>query len=108
MGVERTRPTLDATDANLKPFGMRGGKLILWHGWNDPAISALSTIDYYKKVMNTNGERNAESFVRLFMVPGMQHWGGGPGPASFGQFGGPSGIGPACPPPDLSLALEPR
>jgi hypothetical protein len=106
MAVEKTSPTLDATDANLKPFGMRGGKLILWHGWNDPAISALSTIDYYKKVMNTNGERNAESFVRLFMVPGMQHCGGGPGPASFGQIGWRSGMGQDDPQHDMYMALE--
>jgi feruloyl esterase len=30
------------------------------------------------------GGKNAESFTRLFMVPGMQHCGGGPGPNSFG------------------------
>jgi hypothetical protein len=106
MAVEKTSPTLDATDANLKPFGKRGGKLILWHGWNDPAISALSTIDYYKKVMNTSGERNADSFVRLFMVPGMQHCGGGPGPNSFGQFGWPSGMGQDDPQHDMYMALE--
>lgn len=33
------------------------------------------------------GRQEADSFVRLFMVPGMQHCGGGPGPDIFGQFG---------------------
>jgi MFS family permease len=103
--VSASRRRLDATDSNLKPFGMRGGKLILWHGWNDPAISALSTIDYYKNVMNTN-ERNAESFVRLFMVPGMQHCGGGPGPTSFGQIGWRSGMGQDDSQHDMYMALE--
>ena len=56
--------------------------------------------------MNTNGERNAESFVRLFMVPGMQHCGGGPGPGSFGQVGWRSGMGQDDPQHDMYMALE--
>jgi feruloyl esterase len=84
---EKTAHRLDATDANLSAFGARGGKLILYHGWNDPAISALNTIHYYDSVVSGGGRREADAFVRLYMVPGMQHCGGGPGPNSFGQFG---------------------
>jgi feruloyl esterase len=40
------------------------------------------------------GARNAESFVRLYMVPGMQHCMGGPGPSSFGQLGSTTAKGP--------------
>jgi len=84
---EKTREKLDATDADLSPFKARGGKLILYHGWNDPAISALNTIHYYDSVVSRLGRPETDGFVRLYMVPGMQHCGGGPGPSSFGQFG---------------------
>jgi len=83
----KTSQMLDSTDPNLKPFADRGGKLILYHGWNDPAISALSTIDYYQKMQSATGKQKAESFARLYMAPGLQHCFLGPGPDSFGQYG---------------------
>jgi hypothetical protein len=78
---------LNATESNLKPFSSRGGKLIIYHGWNDAAISALNTINYYQSVENKMGKQDTHSFLRLFMVPGVQHCGGGPGPDVFGQMG---------------------
>jgi feruloyl esterase len=104
--IEKTGNALDATNADLRPFAARGSKLILYHGWNDPAISALSTIDYYNAVRATTGPKETDSFVRLFMVPGMQHCDGGPGATSFGQFGYiPAGL-PDDAQHDLYLALE--
>jgi hypothetical protein len=85
---EKTAQALNATEANLVAFKTRGGKLILYHGWNDPAISALNTINYYTDVMNRMRGQEPEAFMRLYMVPGMQHCGGGPGPDSFGLGGG--------------------
>ncbi len=85
---EKTAQALNATEANLVAFKTRGGKLILYHGWNDPAISALNTIDYYNDVINRMRGQEPEAFVRLYIVPGMQHCGGGPGPDSFGLGGG--------------------
>jgi hypothetical protein len=81
----KTAQSLNATEANLAAFKARGGKLILYHGWNDPAISALNTINYYNDVVSRMGARESEAFVRLYMVPGMQHCSGGPGTDSFGQ-----------------------
>jgi len=81
----RTARALNATDPDLKPFRARGGKLIMYHGWGDAAIPAPNTIDYYNSVVATLGQRATNRFLRLFMVPGMQHCGGGPGPNSFGQ-----------------------
>ena len=84
---QKTAKALNATDADLKPFQARGGKLILYHGWNDPAISAINSVNYYNAVIVKMGRRDADSFVRLYMVPGMQHCSDGPGPDSFGQVG---------------------
>ena len=84
---EKTARALNAVDPDLRRFQARGGKLILYHGWNDPAISPLNTINYYHSVLSTVGARTAENFVRLYMVPGMQHCVSGPGPNWFGQLG---------------------
>jgi feruloyl esterase len=81
----------DAFDPDLTRFRRRGGRLIMYHGWNDPSISPLNTIDYYERVVSLvkgsksreQAEAEAQTFVRLFMAPGMLHCGGGPGPNSF-------------------------
>ena len=83
---QKTAEALDAVNPNLSAFHSHGGKLILYHGWNDPCIPALNTVNYYEEVIGSVGRANADSFVRLYMVPGMQHCFGGPGADEFGQF----------------------
>jgi len=83
--TQRTAEVLNAVNPDLSAFRSRGGKLILYHGWNDPAIPALNTVNYYESVIRKMGRSPAESFTRLYMVPGMQHCGGGPGPENFGE-----------------------
>ena len=78
---------LNSAQADMKAFQARGGKLIIYHGWNDPAISPLNSVQYYDSVVAAMGKPVSESFLRLYMVPGMQHCGGGPGPDEFGEFG---------------------
>jgi feruloyl esterase len=85
---------LDATNPDLGRFAARGGKLILYHGWNDPAISPWNTVAYYKQVKQTMGEQKADTFTRLYMIPGMEHCSGGPGASAFGQFGIETAKGP--------------
>ncbi len=80
-----TGAVLDAVDADLRAFVARGGKLILYHGWNDPAISPLGTIAYYRHVVAKLGRQQTRQAVRLYMVPGMLHCDGGPGAHAFGQ-----------------------
>ncbi len=87
---ERLAKYLNATDPDLSAFEKRGGKLILYHGWADAAIPAVSTINYYDSVLSKMGASKAEFFLRLYMVPGMEHCGGGAGPNYFGQFGTPN------------------
>jgi hypothetical protein len=94
--------TLNATDPDLKRFKDRGGKLIIYHGWSDAAIPPTATIEYYNRVAAKMGASNAESFVRLFMVPGMQHCAGGPGATEFGQ----TVVKGADPQHDVNAALE--
>jgi hypothetical protein len=78
--------TLNSTDANLKPFQARGGKLIVYHGWSDAAIPPRNAISYFDNVAKAMGEGTLGSFMRLYMLPGVQHCAGGPGPNYFGQF----------------------
>jgi pimeloyl-ACP methyl ester carboxylesterase len=70
---------LNATNPNLDGLKARKGKLILWHGWADPALPAQATADYYRQVLAH--DPNAGEYCRLFMVPGCLHCGGGPGAA---------------------------
>lgn len=93
---------MNATNADLGRFRARGGKLILYHGWSDAAIAPQNTINYYDSVEAKMGARQTGTFVRLFMVPGMQHCGGGSGASSFGQYPGFSGD----PDQDMEAALE--
>lgn len=80
--LAKTSRSLDAVNPDLRPLERRGGKLILYHGWSDPDISPLNTINYYNQVQATVGDSTPQ-FLRLFMVPGMNHCAGGPGPSHF-------------------------
>jgi len=76
---------VNVTNPDLRAFEDRGGKLLIYHGWNDAAIAAGSTVNYYENIVAKMGAAQADGFLRLFMVPGMQHCAGGPVPTSFGQ-----------------------
>jgi Tannase and feruloyl esterase len=103
LANEALAPLLNATDPNLKAFSARGGKLILYHGWNDAALPPVNTINYFQSVVAKLGQRQANNFMRLYMAPGLQHCAGGPGPDSFGQTVTRSQSDPQH---DLTLALE--
>ena len=82
-GEEKAGKVLNATDPDLRAFKARGGKLIMYHGWNDQLISPFNTINYYNNVSKEMGAKDTADFARLFMAPGMLHCAGGPGPNSF-------------------------
>lgn len=74
----RLAPILDATSPDLTAFRARGGKLIQYHGWNDPAIAPSYSLAYAAALEAKLGE--TRDFYRLYMVPGMLHCGGGAAP----------------------------
>jgi Tannase and feruloyl esterase len=76
----------DADSTDLSGFKAHGGKLIMYNGWADHSTPPLRTVQYYNDVRQKNGP-NAEGFVRLFMMPGLYHCNGGPGPDVFGGLG---------------------
>lgn len=69
----------DATNADIRPFINSGGKLILWHGGNDAALSARSTVEYYGNMRSAVGAAAADASTRFYVAPGVNHCAGGPG-----------------------------
>jgi feruloyl esterase len=76
---------LDATSTDYSAFKARGGKMIIYHGWNDPALSALATIRHYEEALKVDA--NISEAVRLFLLPGVLHCGRGPGPSHTDWLG---------------------
>jgi Tannase and feruloyl esterase len=108
-------PQINAIDPDLRGFQKRGGKLIEYHGWVDPGFSPEYAVQYYESAVRAV-RKNAgvadedaalsetQKFYRLFMVPGMGHCTGGPGPNAFGGLAQPAA--PLDPQHDLVSALE--
>jgi feruloyl esterase len=71
--------TMNATDPNLSEFRSKGGKLLMFTGWSDMAITPLGTIAYYEDVIGN--DPTAAEDVKLFMMPGVGHCLGGDGPS---------------------------
>jgi feruloyl esterase len=71
----------DATNADLTAFTKRGGKLIMYQGWGEPGIPPGNLVKYYGQIQSKTA--SAKDSVRLFMVPGMGHCGGGTGVNTF-------------------------
>jgi hypothetical protein len=111
---------LDVPPTGLKAFFARGGKLLMSHGWTDGLIPATNSLRFYNGLMPTLSGAQKASQYRLFMVPGMDHCGGGEGASTLDTLGaidawatsgkapdtiiatrtaGPAGGPPGAPPP---------
>ncbi|MEX2231187.1 MAG: tannase/feruloyl esterase family alpha/beta hydrolase [Cyclobacteriaceae bacterium] len=69
---------LDATQTDYNDFKKHKRKMIMYHGWNDPALSAYATIQHYEEAQQK--DKDLQSYIRLFLLPGVLHCGGGTGP----------------------------
>ena len=75
---------LAAVNPDLTRFAQHGGKLITYHGFSDPSIAPQASVNFYKSALAaTRAPVSSPDWLRLFMVPGMGHCGGGEGPDSF-------------------------
>jgi feruloyl esterase len=77
---------VDAVEPDLSEFKAVGGKLLMYHGWSDTGITPENSIWYYENVLDRMG-LNQDDWLRLFMVPGMSHCGGGLGVQWFDSIG---------------------
>jgi feruloyl esterase len=84
--TDKAAAVLDTVTPNLKPFFARGGKLLMFHGWNDQQVPASSSISYYKRVLDTVGKGVTGQSIQLYMVPGMNHCQGGVGTDTFDKI----------------------
>ncbi|MCH2324540.1 MAG: tannase/feruloyl esterase family alpha/beta hydrolase [Pseudomonadales bacterium] len=92
--LEKVGPAVDSDNPDLRALRDNDSKLIVYHGWSDPDISPVASINYFEDVVELIGDdirapnyetalHSTQNFFRLFMVPGMGHCAGGPGPDRF-------------------------
>ncbi|HBT7175999.1 TPA: tannase/feruloyl esterase family alpha/beta hydrolase, partial [Klebsiella pneumoniae] len=77
--VAQLAPLYNAANTNLHAYQQRGGKLILWHGLADDSVSPAFSIAYYRGVEAEMGHAATDTFLRLFLLPGVAHCGNGEG-----------------------------
>lgn len=116
VGGETLDSSWNSPSRNLEAFRKAGGKVIQYHGWDDPNIPSPEAVKFLRSLVDEQIRRNhltpaqaaaaTAQFYRLFMVQGMGHCTGGDGPWSFGQAGGNRDAGKPNPQTDTLAALE--
>ncbi len=68
----------NATVTDLRPFAVKGGKIIFFHGVSDPWFSAKDTLAYYQQMRaQSNAASPDAEWAQFYFVPGMGHCRGG-------------------------------
>ena len=88
---------------DLAAFERHGGKLILYHGWADQQISPFASVDFTNQMVGKMGKAKADTFYRMYMLPGIYHCSGGPG---VGNIGDSSAAAAHDPQHDLVEAID--
>jgi feruloyl esterase len=86
LNLVYTRLAADIPDdpSAFSAYFAKGGKLLIYHGYDDLIISPYSSIWFYEDLAQENGGyEKVQQNARLFMVPGMQHCVTGAGPNTF-------------------------
>ena len=74
-------------NGDISAFRKKGGKIIHYHGLEDPIISSENSKAYYRHAattMNLNPS-SLDEFYRFFQISGMGHCAGGEGASLIGQ-----------------------
>jgi feruloyl esterase len=84
---EQYKEVFRADNPNLEPYSNHGGKLLLIHGMNDQLVPYQGSVEYYESVLNLmGGYKSTSDFIRLFLVPGVDHSLNGAGLKPIGEF----------------------
>jgi len=82
---DTTLLNVDATD--LSPFKRQGGRLIIWQPQSGGPFSPQDMVNWYTAMSREmRGFDETQEFARLFMMPGVNHCGGGPGTGLIDAF----------------------
>lgn len=86
--TESAMDFMGTSSTDYRRFRKDGNKLIVYTGQADPVFSAKYHVAWYEDLIAANGGlRKTQKFARLYLVPGMNHCGGGPSPSQFDAFG---------------------
>lgn len=88
QSVREYDEVIGTSDPDLTGFRWAGGKLLTFVGTADQLIPPGGTLAYRDRVeRRMGGADRVNDFYRLFLAPGVEHCGGGAGPAPTNALG---------------------